>query len=133
MLHISCALSGVCLHQIELIVEMKGTTAYALAAASCLRLKSTSYAIMSARFTMHKMDALNPDGWLYIQSKHVQAAVSFAVNGVEQDPLLTLPDPLNATSGAIYYSRTMVPNRFYSWSGSSYNDTTATILVAGVS
>lgn len=77
------------------------------------------------------MDVLNPDSWLYIQSKHVIAAVSFAVNGVEQDPLLALPDPMNSTSGAVYYSRTSVLNRFYSWNGTSYNDTTATVLVAG--
>lgn len=86
---------------------------------------------VGCRFTMHKMDVLQPDAWLYIQTKQLQTATSFAVNGVEQEALLALPAPLNASSGAVYYSKTAAFNSLYSWNGTSYNDTTATVLVAG--
>lgn len=80
---------------------------------------------------MHKMDVLDTDSWVYIQSKYVLPAVSFSVNGNEQDALLALPEPTTSKSGAVYYSRTSALNRLYSWNGTSYNDTTATMLVTG--
>eukprot|EP00879_Flechtneria_rotunda_P011345 GHRR01011850.1.p1 GENE.GHRR01011850.1~~GHRR01011850.1.p1 ORF type:complete len:1721 (+),score=430.30 GHRR01011850.1:1256-6418(+) len=89
------------------------------------------YRLDPSRFTMHKMDVLNKDSWLYIQSKYVVPPAAIAINENEQEPLQALPDPLNATSGTVFYSRTPTLNRFYSWNGTKYNDTTATVLVAG--
>jgi hypothetical protein len=85
----------------------------------------------ACRFTLHKMDVLDADSWLYIQSKYMQPAFAFSLNNQDQPPLLALPEPTNSSSGALYYSKTPALNRMYSWNGTKYNDTTATMLLAG--
>lgn len=83
-------------------------------------------------FTLHKADVLEADSWLLLQTRQLQAAAAFAVNGVQQEPLAALPDPANATAGSLlHYSRTPAPNTLYAWNGTRYNDTTATLLVQG--
>eukprot|EP00775_Hariotina_reticulata_P007195 gene7195-7409_t len=89
------------------------------------------YRVDPVRFTLHKMDVLNDDSWLFIQTKQLQAAAAWAVNGQQQEAITSLPDPLNATTGTLFYSRVPSVNTLWSWNGTRYNDTTASVLLAG--
>ena len=59
-----------------------------------------------------------------------QVFARFTVNGADST-LASEPIPTVASHGDFYYERTPAPSPWPHWTGGPYNDTTATIFVAG--